>query len=339
MVNRRSMECVKVAAAGFLVASCLCFSSPLFAQTEVDAMPFEELIGAAKTEYEAENYDAAITYLLAANRKQPNARLLLNVAKSYEKSGDCVKAQAYYRAFVRDPEAEAGLVRDAKSSIQESSQCEGWDDLMSGRLQLSSTPSGATVIIDGDEVGTTPTEVAGLMEGTHDVSFVLEGYERSEETVDLLPERDKELAVTLTEVPQQVVAEPESEPEPQPEPVADTGTSPVVHYAVAGGIGAVGLGLFTAGLITDLGIPNKYDEPRRDPGLSDSEHARLTEERKGATTRAMIFYISGGVLIAAGVGYAAFVATTMGEEEPPPTLSFVPSVGPDGIGVVLSGAF
>ncbi len=318
-----------------LVVAVIClFASNVSAQSELEGMSFEELIGGAKTAYEAEKFDEAIKYLLAANRAQPNARLLLNVAKSYEKSNKCVKALVYFRAFVRDPEAELALADQARASLAAAPKCAGWTDLMSGRVILSASEPGASATIDGTAIGTLPTEVAGLMEGDHKLVITLEGHDPYEETLKLLPDKDVVVKATLKLTPELVV----EEELPPPTPV-DEDKPPIVQYAIAGGVGAVGLTLFTIGLITDLGIPSKYDDPREVPGIQQSEFDDLTDRRSSAVTRALIFYVAGGVLVAGGAGYGAYVAATSSKKETAPRLTLTPEFGRDGLGISISGKF
>jgi tetratricopeptide (TPR) repeat protein len=329
------MRLLNKAPAALVVAVVSLFASQAAAQSELENMSFEELIGEAKTAYEAEKFDDAIKFLLAANRAQPNARLLLNVAKSYEKSGQCVKAMVYFRAFVRDPDAEVPLADQARASMEGArKKCEGWNDLMSGRLQISANQPGASATIDGTSIGTLPTEVTGLMEGDHTIVVTLEGYDPYEETLKLYPDKDAMLKASLKEKVEEVVVEELPPPKvPEEEPV------PIVQYAIAGGVGAVGLGLFTVGLITDLGIPGKYDEPREVAGIQQSEFDSLTDDRKSAVTRATIFYILGGVFIAGGAGYGGYVAATHTKKETAPRLTVAPDFGRDGVGISLSGTF
>lgn len=309
-------------------------ASSAWAQSDLEGKTFEELIGEAKTAYEGENYDVAIKYLLAANRVQPNARLLLNVAKSYEKSNQCVKALVYFRAFVRDPGAEPVLITQAQESLDKADECEGWDESMSGRIMLSASPPEASASVDGTDIGTLPTEVVGYKAGEHTIEITLEGHDPYVETLNLYPDKDVKVRGELTETVEQVVVE-----EPPPVEPTEPDSSPIVHYAIAGGVGAVGITMFTIGLITDLGIPGKYDEPRQQPGISQAEFDELTEDRKGAVTRAMIFYIVGGVLTAGGAGYGAYVAATSGKKEEAPHLTLTPEFGRDGFGLSLSGRF
>lgn len=317
-----------------LVASLFALSAPAWAQADLDGKSFEELINDAKTAYEGEDFDTAIRYLTAANRLQPNARLLLNIAKSYEKADRCVEALVYFRAFLRDPGAEPALSPQAQEALGKSEECAGWNEAMSGRIFVSANLPGARVIIDGKDHGTVPAEIVGYEDGMHVVQVVLDGYETHEESLHFYQDQDVTVAATLREV----VIEEEEPVEPPPV-VVEKSSSPVIHYAIAGGVGAVGLGLFTVGLITDLGIPAKYDEPREQPGISQAEFDVLTSQRKSAASRALVFYIVGGVLTAGGVGYAAYTAATSSKSEPAPRLTVLPEFGRDGFGLSLSGKF
>lgn len=312
----------------------LAFTSPAFAQSELEGKSFDELIGEAKTAYEGERFDEAIKYLLAANRAQPNARLLLNVAKSYEKSGKCVEAMVYFRAFVRDPDAESALAEQARASLANASKCQGWNDLMSGRLMLSASPKGASATVDGKPIGTLPTEVVGLMEGDHTVVITLDGYEPHEETLKLYPDKDATVKVALEEARPEVVVE-----ETPPPAIVEPEPTPMVPYLIAGGVSLVGVSLFVVGAITDAGLPGKYDDPRQRNGITQGEFDDLTAQRKSAATRALVFYIVGGVLMAGGAGYGAYVAVTSGEKEEAPRLTLAPEVGPTGLGLSLTGKF
>jgi len=69
-------------------------------------------------------------------------------------------------------------------------------------LQLRSTPSGATVIVDGSDVGTTPTSWRGKAGATHKVQMKLEGYVSASDTVSGLSEgQRKTVSLTLKEAP------------------------------------------------------------------------------------------------------------------------------------------
>ena len=66
-----------------------------------------------------------------------------------------------------------------------------------GILDITSTPSRATVYIDGVEVGETPLMKSDVLVGAHQITFQKEGYERVERSVDVNENVDNKLSVTL----------------------------------------------------------------------------------------------------------------------------------------------
>ena len=69
-----------------------------------------------------------------------------------------------------------------------------------GRLLVRSTPSGATVLVDGREEGETPVAVRDLSRGTHRVRLVHDGYAPAEQQVVITASRPAQsILVTLSE--------------------------------------------------------------------------------------------------------------------------------------------
>ena len=77
---------------------------------------------------------------------------------------------------------------------------------MYGILDVSSTPSRATVYIDGVEAGQTPLIKSDVLVGTRKITFRKEGYKLLEETILLQENVDNTLAVTLSEGSSDAVA-------------------------------------------------------------------------------------------------------------------------------------
>jgi hypothetical protein len=67
-----------------------------------------------------------------------------------------------------------------------------------GAIQANSTPSGATVAIDGSSRGTTPLLVSDLPAGPHTVRFSLSGYVEREQSVDVRAGQTATLSANLT---------------------------------------------------------------------------------------------------------------------------------------------
>jgi len=70
-------------------------------------------------------------------------------------------------------------------------------------LKLRSTPSGATVLVDGKDVGTTPTSWRGKAGATHKVEMRLEGYQSASKSVSGLDKGERRtVSLTLPEAAQ-----------------------------------------------------------------------------------------------------------------------------------------
>ncbi|HUU74510.1 MAG TPA: PEGA domain-containing protein [Methanoregulaceae archaeon] len=70
-----------------------------------------------------------------------------------------------------------------------------------GNLQVSSSPSGAAVYVDGNYYGHTPTTVGNLAPGSHSVSLRLSGYQEWAGTVTINAGQTTSISPTLTAAP------------------------------------------------------------------------------------------------------------------------------------------
>ena len=91
-----------------------------------------------------------------------------------------------------------------------------------GAIQANSTPSGASVAIDGSWKGTTPLLISDVPAGPHTVRFSLAGYLEREQPVDVLAGQTSTLSANLT--------------------LANQTRSGVPVYAVLAALGAVAVG-------------------------------------------------------------------------------------------------
>ena len=74
-----------------------------------------------------------------------------------------------------------------------------------GSLSVNSNPSGATVLIDGKERGTTPVEVSNLTLGKHQLKVQMQGYEDLTQTVTVKEGQTSELILALSAKPEEPV--------------------------------------------------------------------------------------------------------------------------------------
>ena len=81
--------------------------------------------------------------------------------------------------------------------------------IKTGTVCIKSDPSNAKVLIEGNEVGTTPVTLAELMPGTFNVEVMMEGYESWKESVNIISDKKISLTVALQMKPGSVSIESE----------------------------------------------------------------------------------------------------------------------------------
>ncbi len=315
-----------------VVGVCCGFSTQLFAQSE----GFQDYLDAAKTAYDKEDYEEAIRNLLLANSVENNARLLFNIAKSYQKLEYCDKAIVYFMAFRREPTAGAELRAQALAEIKKSRSCQNVKPL-AGRFFIKSDPIGARVSIDGGYVGVTPLEVAGYKSGSHNITFTLDGYNQSSRTVETLPGNDLLITEKLVSSSSGGV---QDDVEPEQGDVEGEESASVVPMIIAGGLTAVGVGVLSYGIYTDVVtiVDLKDERSKLDLNTADGveKSGTLTEDIDGAITTSLVSYIIGGTLLAGGVGYFAYSQFFDTDEN---TVVISPVVNQEGYGLSFSSTF
>lgn len=222
----------------YLLTAVLCLSATnLFAETK----SFQEYLNIAKEAYDKKDYEEAIRNLLLANSVENNARLLFNIAKSYQKLDACDKAIVYFMAFRRQSTAGAELRAQALTEIKNSRTCQTVKPL-AGRFFIKSEPSGAMVKLDGVDLGITPLEVAGYKAGTHDIVFSLNGYQETARSFETLAGNDQLISQQLDAVNsegEEITLYP------------DESDSNLVPIIIGGSVTTIGLGVLGYAIYTD----------------------------------------------------------------------------------------
>jgi PEGA domain len=62
-----------------------------------------------------------------------------------------------------------------------------------GELTVKTTPSGATIIVDGLPRGSSPVRLSGLRPGTHQLQAVMPGYKGAVLQVEVFPSQNESL--------------------------------------------------------------------------------------------------------------------------------------------------
>lgn len=190
-------------------------------------------------------------------------------------------------------------------------------------LTVDSTPPGAAVWIDGEEVGVTPLELANVALGIYDVEFVLDGHHPTRRTavVDLGGAR---VVAELDPAPVERVRE-------GPSAFSETGP-----WLLVGGGGA----LVVAGVVSGAmsrGTQNEFDDVVAAETLDRGRAEDLRGQGESQARVANVFMVAGAALVAGGVVWRLVGDEHEDEdEEGSPWANVGGFVGQDGGGVTLT---
>ncbi len=346
--------------AGLIFITLVALTSTASASSPIDkeaalGQSFDVLVQNAQQAFEDGDYDAAIEYLIIAKYQQPEPALLLNIARSYEKLGDCRRQLAYYRTFLDDPPDDDALIERAERAIADSADdCEDFDEEMTGRLSFDSTPQLATVYIDGESYGTTPTDAAGLEPGVHTVRLERDGYMDYTTHLDVNPaasnlefsielqqrEDDQPDAAAPTEEPL-LDDEAAAEADDDDEPDDSFQLNPVALGMLGGGVASL-----ATGAALDIFVIPGIDDRRSDAREQgdDDRVDELTQQRETAAIAALSGYIVGGLLTVsslAWIGYDYYHHRERQQQESPPQFGWqiTGQFHRDGGGIMIFGRF
>jgi tetratricopeptide (TPR) repeat protein len=236
-----------------IVVGCLvvlCAALPATGQ-EGDKAEAQKHFQAGLTLFKAEKYDAAALELEASVKLFPTKGGLFNLANVYKVLSRYDEALA---AIARIEREYAGtLDADMQGAVAKmKAEIEG----MVAKLDLRVEPAGATVLVDGREVGKSPiAKPLSTDPGTHVVRAEMPGHKAAELKVQVLSGQVERVALTL-------VAETEGEAAAGAEP-ADGGRKKIgpAPFIVAGVV-AVGAGV--AAIVLDAKVGDKADKAKAD---------------------------------------------------------------------------
>jgi len=125
-----------------------------------------------------ESWDAALAEFLASRKLFPTRVALKNAALSLRQLKRYVEALAMYNELLSSfgasiPAEERKTIDDAVTQLKNNV----------GEVLVESDQAGSTVVIDGQQQGTTPLPAIGVNAGTHTVRIAKEGYEAYEAQV------------------------------------------------------------------------------------------------------------------------------------------------------------
>lgn len=304
------------------------------------AAPNEQQRAEAKSRYEdgvaaytAGHYKDAVDLFLAADRLAPSAPLSFNIARAYEKLGDDSGALRFYRDYLRRaPDAQnANDVGALVKRFEERLRAKGVQ-----QMTVLSTPTGATVALDGAPVGVTPVTL-DVPPGKHHVTLMLRGYTDTERDIDVPAEHAQDVVLELAPAPEvdhtAPAAAPVAAPAPAPSPPADAerhglGVWPYVTL----GAGAAAL----AGALTFELLRNSSENAAKD-ATTQVEYKDHYDTMVSQRTTARVLVGVGGALVVTG---GVLLAIELGNGSPSKKaarLGFAPT--PGGFTGSLAGSF
>ncbi len=247
--------------------------------------------------YRTGQYEAAVKSFLEADRLAPSPALSFNIARAYERLEDVSGALRWYRDYLRrSPNAKNAT--EVRARVAELSAKLARSGLQ--QLTVLSTPTGASVLIDGRPVGVTPFS-GDLKPGKHRVQLELAGYEpisndallqaNAPLELDLSLARDRGPATTL---------HVSSDPDPGAHGTQANGASGRRFGAVPWVM--LGAGALSLGLATGFELARRGDE--KDAQNADSQVAFKSEldSMEKNQTRARVFAgVGAGLLLGGGV--------------------------------------
>ena len=147
--------------------------------------------------YRNERYADAVQLFLEADALSPSAALSFNIARAYEKLADDAATLRWYRNYLRlNPEAPNA--DEVKQSVQTLSLALAKKGIQ--QLTVLSTPSGATVAIDGQALGVTPLTLE-LKPGAHHALVTLRDFSDAQRDFTLLAPSALDLPFELNAAP------------------------------------------------------------------------------------------------------------------------------------------
>jgi tetratricopeptide (TPR) repeat protein len=243
------------------------------------------------------HYAQAIEAFTTADKLWPDPYLSYNIARAYEQLHDEAKALAHYRDYLRRaPHADDNLAVQAR--VDELARRAGQSELQAVKLQ--SEPSGASVWVDDEPVGTAPVTLR-LSTGVHRVSFQHAGYRSEQLEFRLTPgQRAPEIytALEAADAEQQASGASTEAEQPARDHEDYAPRQPVLRH--------VGVATMIAGMGA-LGGAIALEIMRADAARTASREteqvrfAKALDEMQTRQTWARVFVGAGGALTALGI--------------------------------------
>lgn len=227
--------------------------------------------------YEQARYLEAASAFEEAYRAVPNPVVLYNIAQCYERLGDLERAAVTYRKYLAEaPQApDREQVRAMLSALEAR-----LERARRPPVRVLTTPSGATVRVDGAPQGITPWR-GGLEVGRHELNLELPNYKPVQRSLEIRSGEPTQLEFVLT--PLQVAQ--------APRPRVRSWT-----WIATGTAGAALAGAVTFGLLARADSKALLSQPHERPEVQQRYESAVNRQQASN-----ILYLVAGAAGAAGV--------------------------------------
>jgi hypothetical protein len=291
---------------------------------------------AGKKAYDKGDYTAAFDGFREANDKIPAPITSYYMASSLDRQGKTEEALKAYETLLGDPEI-AKLDEDKRQDAQ--MRLGDLKAKLMGVVNLTTTPPGAMVTVDGEaQVGETPMELK-LKPGAHKIAVTASGFQPKELELTVGGGEKRDESVTLdqkSQAPAEAApaAPPPPPPPPPPESKKEKNLVPAyVTLAIAGASAIVG-GVFG---VMALNKKSDFDKNPTTKNADDTERNALISDM--AFGVAITLGVTGVVLLTSSGSEDTGQAAPLDRLPPRAKLTVTPYASPHGGGAAARLSF
>jgi hypothetical protein len=253
--------------------------------------------------YKDGDFDAALVQFERAYEKKPNPRVLYNIAQTYFQ----------LREYVEAREAMSRYLEEAGSAIEPERRAQATNDLAQlqkriAKISLTVNVAGATVLVDGKKVGTTPLAAPlEVSEGVRTISVETPDGGARQRVVRIAGGESQSIAIQLVETQQRTPDMGAAPASPRPAAPPPARALPAGFWISAVSAAALGAGAGVTGFLA-LKAHSDNKDLQSEPNISqDALGDSATRAKRFALATDIL---AGGALVCGGV--AVFVAVTNG---------------------------
>lgn len=273
-------------------------SAPAPAAGANDTAEARQHFGEGLKLYKDGDFDAALVQFERAYAIKPNYKVLYNIAQTYFELREYVEAQDNMARYLKeggtliDPERQAAVSKDLAELEQRIA-----------KVTLTVNVAGATVLVDGKKVGTTPLgEPISVSEGQRTISVEAPNRGARQRLIRVAGGEQQALTLDFEEAPPPVPAMPINLP-PQPKPSTGLGAG---FWASA--IGAVALGA-SAGVSGYFALQAQDDNKNQRKELGVSQSTLDDSDHRAKALALTSDILSGAAIVCAGVAVVLLVSS------------------------------